>query len=210
MGWFDNKPNSNKQLSVISKRVKDITEDTRTINESLISINSTNKLLGLVMDKFQNAKFEKQKGRIDSLRLTDEKKNSLYAVIDKHKANALTVMTPLVNEAQELEGNMIAAEVKAKSQLMILEAQRKVISSGRMQLNVLKDIEKEGIANQKEIKQLVHDVKDINGTVKNALLSYNDAQSSINDLLDNTVKPEAEFKNEEGELESIIADFNVE
>lgn len=208
MGWFDSKPNKEKQLTVINKRVKDITEDTRTINESLVSISGTNKLLSLVMDKFENAKFENQKTRINSLRLSDAKKKELCSVIDKHKQTALNVMTPLVEEAQELEGGMIAAEVKAKSQLMILEAQRKVITSGKMQLNVLKDIEKEGTENQREIKQLVDSIKDVNGMAKAALLNYKDSQDTINNLLDGAETPKFDAGSEE--LEAIINDITVE
>lgn len=205
MGWFDRKPSASSQLAVISKKVKDITQDARTINESLVSITHTNALLGKVMDKFENADFSTQKTRIDALRLDDQYKKELTESIDKSKQLALRTLKPLVDRAQKLEGGMIAAEIKAKQMLVILETQRKVLSSGQMQLSVIKDIEKEGKDNEEEIKKLVKEVEEINGMTKNALLGYNSSQKEIDSILDSSPSLSAGAD----ELESIVAEFET-
>lgn len=205
MGWslFQSKPSATTQLANISKKVKDITKDARTINESLVSISHTNALLGKVMDKFESADFSNQKTRIDGLRLEDEYKKELKESIDKSKALAMKTLKPLVDKAQKLEGGMIAAEIKAKQMLVILETQRKVLGSGQMQLNVIKDIEKEGQKNEEEIKKLVADVEEINGMTKNVLLGYNASQGQINDILSDSPTLSAGAS----ELEDIVAEF---
>ncbi|MDD3412528.1 MAG: hypothetical protein PHY47_00855 [Lachnospiraceae bacterium] len=203
MGLFDlvlsNGPQ--KQLKLLNKKVKDISHDSRILAESLVTIDSTNKTLDIVFEKFRNADFSKQKASIDSLKLTDEYKNELKASIDACKTKALETLEPLIEQGQKLQGNMIAAELKGRTMLVVLESQRKVIESGAMQLKVIKEIEAEGAKNSERIKQLVADTEAINQTTRNAITQFNH-ESSIDQLLGTAI--EANPKND---FTSVLADF---
>lgn len=195
-----------KQLKMLNKKVKDITHDSRVLAESLVTINSTNKTLDIVLKKFENADFSAQKSRIDGLKLTEEYKNELKASIDACKTRALETLKPLVEHGQKLEGNMVAAELKGRTMLVILESQRKVIESGAMQLKVIKEIESEGAKNSERIKQLVSDTEEINRVTRTAISEFNSSSGGIDELLGLQQKKQSEARSA---LDDVVAEFKV-
>lgn len=193
-----------KQLKLLKKKVKDITSDSRILAESLVTINSTNKTLEVVLTKFKNANFQSQKDRITGLKLTPEYKAELIASIDACKARAVETLEPLIEHGQKLEGNMVAAELKGRTMLIVLESQRKVIESGAMQLKVIKEIEQEGAKNSERIKQLVAETEEINRVTRTAISEFNTSNGSIDELLGTSSKPNAK-----ADFADVLADFKV-
>lgn len=196
--------NKNKEMAKVEQKVKDITESARTINESIVSISQTNKMLDRALNSVENADFSAKKQRIQNLNIDDEYKKELKLSIDKTKETTVNTLKPLVDKALRLEGNMIAAEIKAKSMLVILETQRRVLSSGQAQMDIIKTIRNEGSDNQKEINKLINDVEEINGMAKSALLGYNSSQDAIDGMLngsqENTFEKGDDFS-------KIVSDF---
>ena len=207
MGLFDlvlsNGPQ--KQLKLLNKKVKDISHDSRVLAESLVTIDSTNKTLNVVLEKFKNADFSKQKAKIDELKLDEAYKNELKASIDACKQRAVETLEPLIEHGQKLQGNMIAAELKGRTMLVVLESQRKVIESGTMQLKVIKEIEAEGAKNSEKIKELVQQTEDINRVTRTAISEYNTNYSEIDKLLGTTPKANAKAN-----FDDVLADFKVQ
>lgn len=181
---FSRKPNFNKKIRQIDKKIENIDQTAVTISQSIVSITQTNKILTQLMTKFKEQDYTIQKGRIDAISSLDEDyKEKLKKSLDDSKASSIKTLEPLIQQAAKIEGGMIAAEVKAKNSLMQLTVQRKILSSGKMQLGILEEIEKEGLKNELEIQEMVRNLEQVNGMTKDFLIGYADSSKAITDIL---------------------------
>jgi len=126
----------------------------------------------------ENVDYTKDKEAIDLMEVPDEYKANLKDQLDADVKKGVDTLVPLRLNAEKLRGNMIVTQRKAKVYLSIVSAQKEVLEAGQVQVEAIKELEKEGIQMAYDIEQIVNECENINKITYNAVNNFNKAQNT--------------------------------
>lgn len=185
MNWFlSPKKKFQQDLAAVAKNKKDLIQQTQQLDLSLAKIHRTNEALKIVQSHVDKIDYSKQKTMIDTLALSEEYKETLKKSLDHTKEQTKETIKPLVEDAAKLQGNMLVAREKARQMIVIIDTQRQLLESGKIQADALKKLQKDGMNNTIKIKELVAECESMNKVTQDAVINFNSQQNTIDHIID--------------------------
>lgn len=206
MAWALFKPKNKteeeykKHLEVIKKEKDDLIKETQKLDQSLVKVHRANQGLKVISKHVKDMDFSKQTALINSLELDEDYKKNLVTKLNQTKEQTQKTLEPLIKDAAKLQGNMIVAKEKASQMILIIDSQRRLVESGKVQAESIKKLQTDGMKNMEEIRKLVHESEEINSMAKHTVMDIKSNKDSI-DLL-------TQSNGGADEWDSILEDFN--
>lgn len=181
--WFPS--DEEKQLAKLDKRTEMLIAKTKTLGNSLMTLQAASCQVSQVIDTIKNQNYEKPEEYINNLEVSDEYKASLKNELEESRKRSIETLEPLKKTTEQLKGNMMCVMVKSENMANTISAQKKVIASGLTGTSTVKELLEDGNDNAKAIDALLKEVEKINHIADSAVSDHNRSQGTIDNFLSN-------------------------
>jgi len=171
-----------KRIFEIANTLQKNTQLAKTKYEELIEVRESVRKY-LVCLETEN--FKKEIEVIDNLdKITDKQKKELKKHLSECKERGITELTPLIENSQLLQANLLVTLNKVQIQRAIITSKGKLLSNATLQLDVINLMEDESRRINKELKKALTDLLVANNSASDLVEDHKETVKNNANVID--------------------------